>query len=203
MTGAAFVVDGRFTTAYGTPEQPNERLQFTVLVSSGRTSGSASPEKGAAPMWTHRARKPLRLVSVTCATALLVAGCGGEAEVTVTSASPADRLCVDLAALATAVGALEELDPASASREDFEAAVDEVDTHWDTFISDATTFMAELAHTDITALEDADGFFEPAVAELPAGISVEAALTSLEDEISAFAQATKGIPGLECEESPE
>lgn len=131
----------------------------------------------------------LRVVSSVVVAVLVgvsVAACGDEAA----EAS----LCDSLGDFRAAVSDLRELDDDS-SREDLEAARDDVSDAFEQVVTDA----GDLAGIRVDGLQSAFGDLGTAIDDLPEGTSIREAIDELEPQLNAVGMAFEALfAGLEC-----
>jgi hypothetical protein len=92
-----------------------------------------------------------------------------------------------VSALESSVESLTSLSPTSASKEDYESAVSDVQSDWDQVKSDA----GDLASADMSTLDSAWDDFESTVGDVPDDASVSDALGDISQAADSLASTTK------------
>jgi len=122
----------------------------------------------------------------------LLVGCDDDES----QAAAEDNLCASLTSFSATVVNLQGLDPTTASQDDYEAAVQEVQKAGNAVREDAE----DVAEADTTALESAVDDLEAAAQDVPDDIPVTDALSSLQPEVQAVAQTWKEtFDTLDCQ----
>lgn len=106
--------------------------------------------------------------------------------------------CSSLSSLESDIDALLALDPTTASKDDYENAVDAIEDDWDDVKSDAS----DLASIDMNTLESAWDDFESAVKGVSDDSSVSDALDAVKTAAQSFASTVKStLAGPDCSTS--
>jgi hypothetical protein len=138
----------------------------------------------------HRRRAMLRagsLVALVAIASALFAACGDD--------SAEASLCTSLDDFQSAVGDLRDLN-ADSSREDFEAARDEVLDAWDSVVEDA----GDVAGIRVDALQSAVGDLRSSFDDLPEDSTIREKIDELEPELDAIGTAFAALfSGLDCD----
>lgn len=115
---------------------------------------------------------------------------GGESQ-----ADAEQNFCSSVSALESSVTSLENLNPASASKDDYESAVDDIQSDWDQVKTDAS----DLASVDMSQLDSAWDDFKSAVDDVPDDASVSDALGDVSQAAQTLASTTKStLSGPDC-----
>jgi len=118
---------------------------------------------------------------------------GGESQ-----AKAQDNFCSSLSGLESSINSLENLSPTSASKDDYQSAVSDVDSAWDQVKSDA----GDLKDIDTSTLDGAWDDFKSAVDDVPDDASVSDALNDISQAAGALASTTKStLTGPDCSSS--
>jgi hypothetical protein len=132
------------------------------------------------------------LVAVVGATAIALVACGGDDE---TQAEAETSVCTSLASFGTAVAAFRDLDPASATQEQYDAAADDVRSAWDDVQSEA----GDLNEADFSALETAYDDLDQAIEDIPDDVPVADAIGTVQPQVDAVRTARDEMAnGLGC-----
>jgi len=108
-------------------------------------------------------------------------------------------VCTGVAALGTALQDLRDLDPASASIEDVEAARDDVQAAWDQVKAEAT----DLNEADEAAVDDAWNGVAQSIDDFPNDEPIEDGLASVQDATGEVQTAYREMAdGLGCNLQP-
>jgi hypothetical protein len=127
--------------------------------------------------------------------AILIGLLGNRSE---TQAKAQDSFCSSVSALESSVGSLTSLSPASASKDEYESAVSDVQSDWDEVKSDA----GDLASVDMSTLDSAWDDFESTVGDVPDDASVSDALGDISQAADSLASTTKStLTGPDCSSS--
>jgi hypothetical protein len=103
--------------------------------------------------------------------------------------------CSSLTALKGSVDDLAGLSPASASKSDYQSAVDEIQGDWDQVTSDAS----DLKDVTMSQLDDAWDSFESAVEDVPDDASVSDALDAVKSSAQSLASTVQAtVTGPDC-----
>lgn len=106
--------------------------------------------------------------------------------------------CASLTSLESSLQELQALEPASASQEDYEAAVSQIEGDWDQVKSDAS----ELADITTSDLDSAWEAFTSAVDDVPDDASAEDALGAVSSAGETLATTVQGtLSGPDCSSS--
>jgi hypothetical protein len=109
-----------------------------------------------------------------------------------------DNFCSSLSALESSASSLTSLSPTSASKEDYESAVSDVQSDWDQVKSDA----GDLKDVDTSTLDSAWDDFKSAVDDVPDDASVSDALGDISQAANSLASTTKStLTGPDCSSS--
>lgn len=132
-----------------------------------------------------------RLFAVAGATVLVVAtACTPQQE---SQPSAEAAVCTSVAALGTAIQDFRDLDPATASIEDVQAARDDIQSAWDQVKAEAT----DLNEADEAAVDDAWNSVAQSVDEFPTDQPIEDGLASVQDATgevqTAFDEMANGL----------
>ncbi len=113
-------------------------------------------------------------------------------------AAAEDNLCASLTSFSSSVVNLQGLDPATASQDDYEAAVQEIEKAGNTVREDAE----DVSDADTAALESAVNDLEAAADDVPDDVPVADAVSTLQPEVQAVAQTwNEAFNGLGCQTS--
>lgn len=103
--------------------------------------------------------------------------------------------CSSLTALKGSVDDLAGLSPASASKSDYQSAVDEIEGDWDQVKSDAS----DLKDVTMSQLDDAWDSFESAVEDVPDDASVSDALDAVKSSAQSLGSTVQAtVTGPDC-----
>ena len=132
-----------------------------------------------------------RLFAVAGATVLIVAtACTPQQE---SQPSAEAAVCTSVAALGTAIQDFRDLDPATASIEDVQAARDDIQSAWDQVKAEAT----DLNEADEAAVDDAWNSVAQSIDEFPTDQPIEDGLASVQDATgevqTAFDEMANGL----------
>jgi hypothetical protein len=106
--------------------------------------------------------------------------------------------CSSLESMESDVQALVSLDPSSASKSDYEDAVDSIQSDWDDVKSDASN----LASIDMSTLDGAWDDFKSAVDDVPDDASVSDALSDVGTAAQSLVSTTQStLNGPDCSSS--
>ena len=136
----------------------------------------------------------IALVAVGIGVALLIGywATRGDGE---SQADAQAAFCSSLDTLESDVQALVALDPTSASQDDYESAVDSIQSGWDDVKSDAST----LASIDMSTLDSAWDDFKSAVDDVPDDASVSDALGDVSSAAQSLASTVQStLSGPDC-----
>jgi hypothetical protein len=109
-----------------------------------------------------------------------------------------EAFCSSLSALDSSVQALQALEPTTASKEDYESAVSQIEDDWDEVKKDAS----ELADVTTSDLDDAWDDFKSAVDDVPDDASVSDALGDVASSAQTFGSTVQAtLTGPDCASS--
>jgi hypothetical protein len=132
-----------------------------------------------------------RFLAVTGATLVLLVATACQQQESQPSAEAA--VCTSVTALGTALQDFRDLDPATASIEDVQAARDDIQAAWDQVKSEAT----DLSEADEAAVDDAWNSVSQSIDEFPTDQPIEDGLTSVQDATgnvqTAFDEMANGL----------
>jgi hypothetical protein len=133
------------------------------------------------------------LIAVGAGAAILIGilgSLGGESQ-----SEARQNFCSSLDSLESSVTALTSLDPTSASKDDYQSAVSEIQSDWDTVKSDAS----DLTNVTMSQLDDAWDSFESAVQDVPDDASVTDALNDVASAAQTLGSSVKStLSGPDC-----
>jgi hypothetical protein len=110
-------------------------------------------------------------------------------------ATAEQNLCGSLSTFSAAVVNLQGLDVQTASKDDYEAAVQGIEDAWNSVRQDAK----DVADADADALDAAREDLQSAVDEAPEDVPVASAIAGLEPQVDQVAQAWRELfDGLDC-----
>jgi len=118
---------------------------------------------------------------------------GGESQ-----AQAQQNFCSSLSGLESSINGLTGLSPTTASKDDYQSAVSDIESSWDQVKTDAGDL------TDITTseLDSSWDSFKSAVDDVPADASVSDALTDVSQAATSLASTTKAtLTGPDCSSS--
>jgi hypothetical protein len=129
-------------------------------------------------------------VGVAAAIVIGILGARGNSE-----ENAVDDLCSSLSSLQSSTQNLTSLDPQSASKDDYESAVSEVEDDWDSVKSDAQ----DVKSASTGAIDSAWDSFEQTVENVPNDASVSDALQDIQAQGQALVSTTQStISELSC-----
>jgi hypothetical protein len=103
--------------------------------------------------------------------------------------------CSDLSAYRSSIASLIALNPTSASKSDYEDAVNEIESDWDAVQSSA----ADVASATRSELEDAWNTFQSSVQDVPSDASAGEALSDIRSAADTLrASARSALSGPDC-----
>jgi hypothetical protein len=138
-------------------------------------------------------RGPLILIIVGVAAAILVGVFAVSRKDS--QADAQEAFCSSLQSMESDVHALTALEPSSASKTDYQDAVDSIQSDWDDTKSDAS----DLASVDMSTLDSAWDDFKSAVDDVPDDASVSDALSDVGDAANSLASTVKStLDGPDC-----
>lgn len=115
---------------------------------------------------------------------------GGESQ-----ADARQSFCSSLSTLQGSITSLTSLSPTTASKSDYQSAVDEIQGDWDQVKTDAS----DLKNVTMSQLDDAWDTFESAVQGVPDDASVSDALSSVGTSAQSFASTVSStLSGPDC-----
>ena len=118
---------------------------------------------------------------------------GGESQ-----AQAQQSFCSSLSTLDSSITALTSLDPSTASKSDYQSAVDTIQSDWDQTKSDASN----LKNITTSQLTDSWDSFKSSVDNVPSDASVSDALSSVKSSADSFATTVKStLTGPDCSSS--
>jgi len=118
---------------------------------------------------------------------------GGESQ-----AQAQQNFCSSLSTLDSSITALTSLDPSTASKSDYQSAVDTIQSDWDQTKSDAS----DLTNITTSDLSDSWDSFKSSVDNVPSDASVSDALSSVKSSADSFATTVKStVTGPDCSSS--
>jgi hypothetical protein len=118
---------------------------------------------------------------------------GGESQ-----AQAQENFCSSLGGLESSINALTGLSPTSASKDDYESAVSNVESEWDQVKSDA----GDLKDISMSSLDSAWDSFKSAVDDVPSDASVSDALNDVSESAQSLVSTTKStLSGPDCSSS--
>ena len=133
------------------------------------------------------------LVTVGVGAAILIGllgSRGGESQ-----ADAQQSFCSSLDTLESSVTSLTSMSPTSASKDDYESAVSEIESDWD----DVKTDASDMANVTMTQLDDAWDSFESAVQDVPDDASVSDALGDVSSAANTLGSTVKStLSGPDC-----
>jgi hypothetical protein len=124
--------------------------------------------------------KIVALILGVCALGLVASACGGESSETAKA-----NFCDSLSDLSATVASYEGLNPATATNDELNSAVDDIENAWDDVVNEANDW----ANADDNALADAYNDLYWAVQWIPGDYTVAESLAALEPELNAFPAA--------------
>jgi hypothetical protein len=111
------------------------------------------------------------------------------------SASAQENLCSSLSSLESSTQALVDLDPSTASKDDYQSDVSTVQNDWNQVTSDASTVASDTMNT----LDGAWDSFEQTVKDVPDDASASDAIAAVQESGQALVSTTKStLAGLSC-----
>jgi hypothetical protein len=115
---------------------------------------------------------------------------GGESQ-----ADAQQSFCSSLSTLEGSITSLTSLSPTTASKSDYQSAVDEIQSDWDTVKSDAS----DLANVTMSQLDSAWDSFESAVQDVPDDASVSDALNDVKSSAQSLGSSVQStLTGPDC-----
>ena len=130
--------------------------------------------------------------------AAIVLGLLGQKNSTPSQAQAQQTFCSSLSTLESSVKALTSLDPSTASKSDYQSAVDTIQSDWDQTKSDAS----DLKNITTTDLDNAWNSFKSSVDNVPSDASVSDALGSVKSSADTFATTVQStLTGPDCSAS--
>lgn len=115
---------------------------------------------------------------------------GGESQ-----ADARQAFCSSVSALQESIGGLTDLSPASASKSDYQSALDTIQSDWDSVTSDAS----DLVGITTSQLDDAWDSFEDSVDDVSDDASVSDALGDIKSATQALASSVAStLSGPDC-----
>ena len=130
--------------------------------------------------------------------AAIVLGLLGQKNSTPSQAQAQQTFCSSLSTLDSSVKALTSLDPSTASKSDYQSAVDTIQSDWDQTKSDAS----DLKNITTTDLDNAWNSFKSSVDNVPSDASVSDALGSVKSSADTFATTVQStLTGPDCSTS--
>jgi hypothetical protein len=113
-------------------------------------------------------------------------------------ANAESSFCSSLDSLESNVQALTDLNPTSASKDDYESAVDDIESSWDDVKSDASNLVS----VDMSTLDSAWDSFKSAVDDVPDDASVSDALNDVKGAAQSLASTVQStLTGPDCSSS--
>lgn len=118
---------------------------------------------------------------------------GGESQ-----AQAQQNFCSSLSGLESSIESLTSLDPTSASKDDYQSAVSNVDSAWDQVKTDA----GDLTDVSTSTLDSSWDSFKSAVDDVPDDASVSDALNDVSQSAQSLLSTTKAtLTGPDCSSS--
>jgi hypothetical protein len=106
--------------------------------------------------------------------------------------------CSSLASLNSDVQALTALDPATASKSDYQNAVDSIQSSW----GDVTSDASDLASVNMSTLDSAWGDFQSSIQDVPDDASVSDAMNDVQSSAESLGSTVKStLDGPDCSSS--
>jgi hypothetical protein len=123
----------------------------------------------------------------------LLGGRGGESQ-----AQAQQNFCSSLSGLESSIGSLTSLSPTSASKDDYQSAVSDIDSAWDQVKTDA----GDLKDVSTSTLDSSWDSFKSAVDDVPDDASVSDALNDVSQAAQSLLSTTKStLTGPDCSSS--
>jgi hypothetical protein len=157
---------------------------------SSQAAGDETPVRR--PRGRGRWLRAACLLTLAGAMSIALVACGGDDE---TQAEAETSVCTSLASFQTAVTAFRDLDPATATQEEYDAAADDVRSAWDDVLSES----GDLNEADFSALESAYDELDSAIDDIPDDVPVADAIGTVQPQVDAVRAARDEMAnGLGC-----
>ena len=135
------------------------------------------------------------LVGVGVVAAILIGVLGARGGSGSSSADAQQNLCSSLDSLESSTKALTGLSPQTASRSDYQSAVDQIQSDWGQVTSDAS----DVASATMSTLDGAWNTFTQAVQAVPSDASVSSAVQNVTTQAQALVATTQStLTSLQC-----